>query len=137
MGYPIDPHSLYKAVGWASQLEVPMYIMENGGPFDKDDDRRTKWINSALEQVENSQQHGLYYTDCNCLLMTTINSIAVLKQVGSAFDFGLSSTLAPMRCLCTLFGQSSTSSCILRCCRPSSAACKLLMSSCIHESNRV
>ena len=51
MGYPIDPHSLYKAIGWASQLKVPMYIMENGGPFDKDDTRRTKWINGALEQV--------------------------------------------------------------------------------------
>ena len=51
MGYPIDPHSLYKAIGWASQLEVPMYVMENGAPFDKDDTRRTEWINSALEQV--------------------------------------------------------------------------------------
>ena len=51
MGYPIDPHSLYKAIAWVSQLEVPMYVMENGAPFDKDDTRRTEWINSALEQV--------------------------------------------------------------------------------------
>lgn len=51
MGYPVDPHSLYKAIAWASQLEVPMYVMENGAPFDKDDTRRTEWINSALEQV--------------------------------------------------------------------------------------
>ncbi|KAA6427060.1 MAG: beta-glucosidase [Trebouxia sp. A1-2] len=58
MGYPIDPHSLYKAIGWASQLKVPMYVMENGGPFDKDDTRRTKWINGALEQVKTAVRDG-------------------------------------------------------------------------------
>ena len=51
MGYPIDPHSLYKAIAWSSQLGLPMYVMENGAPFDKDDTRRTEWINCALEQV--------------------------------------------------------------------------------------
>ena len=60
MGYPIDPHSLYKAIGWASQLEIPMYVMENGAPFDKDDTRRTEWINSALEQVVTSERLGSY-----------------------------------------------------------------------------
>lgn len=51
MGYPIDPHSLYKAIASSSQLGLPMYVMENGAPFDKDDTRRTEWINSALQQV--------------------------------------------------------------------------------------
>ena len=112
-----------------------MYIMENGGPFDKDDIKRTKWINGALKQVETSQQHGSYHIVCNCLLMTTLNSIAVLKQQGSAFDFGLSSTLAPIRCLCTVWSEQHLQ--LQGSCKPSLAASKLLMCICFHVSDRV
>lgn len=51
MGFPVEPHSLYMAVAWASQLKVPMYIMESGAPFDSDENGRAEFINSALEQV--------------------------------------------------------------------------------------
>lgn len=51
MGFPVEPHSLYMAVAWGSQLGVPMYIMESGAPFDADENGRAEFINSALEQV--------------------------------------------------------------------------------------
>ena len=51
MGFPVEPHSLYMAVAWGSQLKVPMYIMESGAPFDDNESGRAEFINSALEQV--------------------------------------------------------------------------------------
>ncbi|KAL3130700.1 hypothetical protein ABBQ38_000049 [Trebouxia sp. C0009 RCD-2024] len=58
MGFPVEPHSLYMAVAWASQLKVPMYIMESGAPFDSDENGRAEFINSALEQVKQAVNDG-------------------------------------------------------------------------------
>ncbi|DBA75776.1 TPA: hypothetical protein ACH3X1_010188 [Trebouxia sp. C0004] len=58
MGFPVDPHSLYMAVAWGSQLKVPMYIMESGAPFDDNENGRAEFINSALEQVKQAVKDG-------------------------------------------------------------------------------
>jgi beta-glucosidase/6-phospho-beta-glucosidase/beta-galactosidase len=58
MGFPVDPHSLYMAVAWGSQLKVPMYIMESGAPFESDESGRAQFINSALQQVKQAVNDG-------------------------------------------------------------------------------
>ena len=48
---PVYPPSLYRAVSYASTLGVPVYILENGMPAAKDDERRTEWIDGCLAEV--------------------------------------------------------------------------------------
>ena len=42
---------LCRAVAYASELGVPIYVTENGIPSKKDDDSREEWINGYLTEV--------------------------------------------------------------------------------------
>ncbi|KAK9814269.1 hypothetical protein WJX72_003165 [[Myrmecia] bisecta] len=58
MGYPVYPPSLYRSITYASQLGVPVYVMENGMPSEEDDERREEWINGCLGEVERAVDDG-------------------------------------------------------------------------------
>ena len=40
-----------RAVAYASELGVPIYVTENGIPSKKDDDSRREWIDGYLTEV--------------------------------------------------------------------------------------
>lgn len=58
MDYPVYPPSLYRSISYASTLELPIYIMENGIPGTKDDPKRKEWIDGCLEMVKKAISDG-------------------------------------------------------------------------------
>lgn len=58
MGYQIYPPSIYRAVAYASELGVPIYVTENGIPSKKDDDSRREWIDGYLTELEEAVKDG-------------------------------------------------------------------------------
>lgn len=99
-----------------------MYIMENGAPFDKDDTRRTEWINSALEQVllvmplpsESLLLYHVYYSLLYVLQPAHLAGQALFSV----------STLMDVMMLCQ--GFANHSECISPCAMPFVSCCQVI-----------